>query len=75
VVSCVIDSLYQESTYSEASAKPGNWWKAGDIWSLGCVFAEMLKGTPLFDSKDKSALLSQVQSVWFQLLTNGRYAL
>lgn len=35
-------------------------WKAGDIWSLGCVFFEMLKGSPLFDAKDKTQLLSQV---------------
>lgn len=36
-------------------------WKAGDIWSLGCVFFEMLKGSPLFDARDKNLLLSQVR--------------
>lgn len=31
--------------------------------SLGCVFAEMLRGKPLFDSRDKSMLLSQICTV------------
>lgn len=26
--------------------------KALDIWSIGCIFAELLKGTPLFPGTD-----------------------
>jgi serine/threonine protein kinase len=37
--------------------------KAADIWSLGCVFAEMLKGAALFEARDKNVLLSQIFAV------------
>jgi serine/threonine protein kinase len=33
--------------------------KASDIWSIGIVFAELLKGSPLFDNK--THLLYQVR--------------
>jgi len=37
--------------------------KASDIWSLGVLFAEMLKGIALFDVRDKNAFLYQVFSI------------
>jgi serine/threonine protein kinase len=40
--------------------RPADWWKAGDIWSAGCVFFQMLTRTLLFEAKDKTALLSQI---------------
>jgi len=40
-----------------------NYCKAGDIWSLGCVFVEMVKGTPLFTARDKTSLLSQIFTI------------
>lgn len=29
-----------------------------DIWSAGCIFAEMLEGRPLFPGKDRSSCAS-----------------
>lgn len=42
--------------------RPPHVWKAGDVWSAGLVFVEMLRLSPLFDAKDKYALLSQVRT-------------
>jgi len=33
------------------------------MWSVGCVLYEMLKGSALFDSKEKNTLLCQICSV------------
>ena len=30
-----------------------NFIKIVDIWSVGCIFAEMLEGVPLFPGKDR----------------------
>jgi len=51
-----------ESIYMSES-KPTSYLKAGDIWSLGCVFAEMLLGAPLFNARDKGSLLSKIFSI------------
>eukprot|EP01114_Cavostelium_apophysatum_P014472 TRINITY_DN3769_c0_g1_i1.p1 TRINITY_DN3769_c0_g1~~TRINITY_DN3769_c0_g1_i1.p1 ORF type:complete len:775 (-),score=174.06 TRINITY_DN3769_c0_g1_i1:32-2356(-) len=53
--SCLSDSFGSRRTSSE--------WKAGDMWSVGCVFYEMLKGACLFDARDKSQLLQQICSI------------
>ena len=29
--------------------------EAVDIWSVGCIFAEMLEGRPLFPGKDRES--------------------
>ncbi len=48
-----------ENVYTTTELKPSE-LKASDVWSLGIVFAEMLKGAPLFDAREKNALLGQV---------------
>jgi len=35
---------------------------AVDMWSVGCIFAEMLIGKPLFPGKDRTS------TIWFLLL-------
>lgn len=37
--------------------------KAGDMWSIGCVFAELLRRAPLFTASDKPTLLKQIFSI------------
>lgn len=39
-------------------------WKAADIWSVGCIFAELLMGgEPLFDGKDRSSYLTSISNI------------
>jgi len=33
------------------------------MWSVGCIFAELLRGVPLFSAKDEIALLIQICAV------------
>lgn len=35
--------------------------EAVDIWSVGCIFAEMLEGRPLFPGKDRGCLLGSAE--------------
>lgn len=32
-----------------------------DVWSAGCIFAEMLEGRPLFPGKDRTYFLKRIQ--------------
>jgi p38 MAP kinase len=46
---------YVSTRYYRAPEIMLNWQKYGvevDIWSAGCIFAEMLEGKPLFPGKD-----------------------
>ena len=38
---------------------------AVDIWSTGCIFAEMLEGKPLFPGKDRELINLDVYSGGF----------
>jgi serine/threonine protein kinase len=43
--------------------------KAIDVWSVGCILAEMLSGKPLFPGKDCE--YSSAQGIHYQLLTSA----
>lgn len=49
------EALYKSEFFSYA--------KAGDMWSIGCVFAEMIRRTPLFTAIDKPNLLKQIFAI------------
>lgn len=34
-----------------------------DIWSIGCIFVELLIGEPLFSSADRSSYLTSVANI------------
>ena len=47
---------YESTRYYRAPEIMLTWQKydvAVDIWSAGCIFAEMLEGKPLFPGKDR----------------------
>ena len=51
---------YVSTRYYRAPEIMLTWQKydvAVDIWSAGCIFAEMLEGKPLFPGKDRACLL------------------
>lgn len=57
---------YVSTRYYRAPEIMLTWQKydvAVDIWSAGCIFAEMLEGRPLFPGKDRTLLLSVVAFV------------
>jgi serine/threonine protein kinase len=37
-----------------------NYSTAVDIWSMGCIFAEMLKRQPLFIGNDEPKILTEI---------------
>ena len=39
---------------------PSEYSKAVDIWSIGCIFAEMVTGKPLFMGKNESDQLKKI---------------
>lgn len=50
---------YVSTRYYRAPEIMLTWQKydvAVDIWSTGCIFAEMLEGKPLFPGKDRTCL-------------------
>lgn len=50
---------YVSTRYYRAPEIMLTWQKydvAVDIWSTGCIFAEMLEGKPLFPGKDRTSL-------------------
>lgn len=51
---------YVSTRYYRAPEIMLTWQKydvAVDIWSTGCIFAEMLEGKPLFPGKDRTSFL------------------
>ena len=49
---------YVSTRYYRAPEIMLTWQKydvAVDIWSTGCIFAEMLEGKPLFPGKDRTS--------------------
>eukprot|EP01119_Soliformovum_irregulare_P020067 TRINITY_DN6463_c0_g1_i1.p2 TRINITY_DN6463_c0_g1~~TRINITY_DN6463_c0_g1_i1.p2 ORF type:complete len:264 (-),score=42.13 TRINITY_DN6463_c0_g1_i1:38-829(-) len=46
-----------------SDTRPGSYWKATDMWGVGCILAHMLRGKPLFDARDKNGLLLQIFAV------------
>jgi mitogen-activated protein kinase 1/3 len=38
--------------------------KAIDVWSVGCILAEMLSGKPLFPGKDCESIISKMINLW-----------
>ncbi len=51
---------YVSTRYYRAPEIMLTWQKydvAVDIWSTGCIFAEMLEGKPLFPGKDREPVL------------------
>jgi serine/threonine protein kinase len=52
---------YVSTRYYRAPEIMLTWQKydvAVDIWSVGCIFAEMLEGKPLFPGKDRAYRVS-----------------
>jgi len=69
---------YVSTRYYRAPEIMLTWQKydvAVDIWSAGCIFAEMLEGKPLFPGKDREYCLSywkkrQASNLQFQMYIN-----
>eukprot|EP00928_Gymnodinium_smaydae_P047440 TRINITY_DN31662_c0_g1_i1.p1 TRINITY_DN31662_c0_g1~~TRINITY_DN31662_c0_g1_i1.p1 ORF type:complete len:477 (-),score=35.98 TRINITY_DN31662_c0_g1_i1:242-1672(-) len=60
-------------SHSRAACSPRKWYRAPetlctwsscsvaiDMWSIGCTFAEMLRGAPLFPGRDTSQMLEMI---------------
>eukprot|EP01117_Protostelium_nocturnum_P010135 TRINITY_DN3616_c0_g1_i4.p1 TRINITY_DN3616_c0_g1~~TRINITY_DN3616_c0_g1_i4.p1 ORF type:complete len:418 (-),score=112.47 TRINITY_DN3616_c0_g1_i4:18-1271(-) len=47
-------------TNKASESHSAQYWKGGDMWSLGVIFAEMLLGSPLVDARDKNGLLCNI---------------
>lgn len=57
---------YVSTRYYRAPEIMLTWQKydvAVDIWSTGCIFAEMLEGKPLFPGKDRTSSLLFIVAV------------
>lgn len=66
---------YVSTRYYRAPEIMLTWQKydvAVDIWSTGCIFAEMLEGKPLFPGKDRELPLSNHCRVRLVVLTRVR---
>jgi len=71
---------YVSTRYYRAPEIMLTWQKydvAVDIWSTGCIFAEMLEGKPLFPGKDREyiAIMNQLSSQSVKMSTNFRSSL
>jgi p38 MAP kinase len=59
---------YVSTRYYRAPEIMLTWQKYGvavDIWSTGCIFAEMLEGKPLFPGKDRKSHTSPYPGHYF----------
>jgi len=71
---------YVSTRYYRAPEIMLTWQKydvAVDIWSTGCIFAEMLEGKPLFPGKDREyiTIMDQSSSQFVKMSTNFRSSL
>lgn len=58
---------YVSTRYYRAPEIMLTWQKydvAVDIWSTGCIFAEMLEGKPLFPGKDREFTVQSLKTVY-----------
>lgn len=63
---------YVSTRYYRAPEIMLTWQKydvAVDIWSTGCIFAEMLEGKPLFPGKDRTSLI-HFRRFFFKLVSS-----
>jgi serine/threonine protein kinase len=66
---------YVSTRYYRAPEIMLTWQKydvAVDIWSTGCIFAEMLEGKPLFPGKDREFLFPILHGRRFLLIIQHR---
>jgi len=53
-----------ERIYTSVNASELINWKAADMWAVGCIFAELLKERPIFEScQDNITLLQSILSI------------
>jgi p38 MAP kinase len=58
---------YVSTRYYRAPEIMLTWQKydvAVDIWSTGCIFAEMLEGKPLFPGKDRESAVQNLETIY-----------
>jgi p38 MAP kinase len=70
---------YVSTRYYRAPEIMLTWQKydvAVDIWSTGCIFAEMLEGKPLFPGKDRTSdVLTMLPSLTFDDLDVNQFSI
>lgn len=66
---------YVSTRYYRAPEIMLTWQKydvAVDIWSVGCILAEMLEGKPLFPGKDRKVLPMFILFIHNQMLISSK---